>query len=75
MFRCIDIPWIIQFFFMFYNDKPVDWLLDGLIQTKVCNLEKDNVSAKLIANCIRCEKKLVYYLVYPKRVTHEPIST
>lgn len=29
---------------MFFNDKPVDWLLDGLIQTKVCNLEKDSVS-------------------------------
>lgn len=46
MFRCIDLPWIIQFFFMFYNDKPVDWLLDGFIQTKVCNLEKDNKDCK-----------------------------
>lgn len=44
MFRCTDLPWVIQFFIMFFNDKPVDWLLDGLIQTRVCNLEKDNVS-------------------------------
>ncbi|XP_066909573.1 alpha-1,3-mannosyl-glycoprotein 4-beta-N-acetylglucosaminyltransferase B isoform X2 [Halyomorpha halys] len=41
MFRCVELPWLIQFFFMFYNDKPVDWLLDHLIHTKSCNLEKD----------------------------------
>lgn len=44
MFRSVDLPSLIQFIFMFYNDKPVDWLLDNLIQTKVCNLEKDSVS-------------------------------
>ncbi|XP_065205041.1 alpha-1,3-mannosyl-glycoprotein 4-beta-N-acetylglucosaminyltransferase B-like [Planococcus citri] len=46
MFRCVDLPWVIQFFLMFFNDKPVDWLLDGLIQTKVCSLEKDNKDCK-----------------------------
>ena len=44
LFRCIDLPGLIQFFLMFFNDKPVDWLLDGFLQTKVCNLEKDAVS-------------------------------
>lgn len=41
MFRCVELPWLIQFFFMFYNDKPVDWLLDHLIHTKSCSLDKD----------------------------------
>lgn len=46
MFRCVELPWLIQFFFMFYNDKPVDWLLDHVIYTKACNLEKDNKQCK-----------------------------
>lgn len=41
----MELPWLIQFFLMFHNDKPVDWLLDHLISTKVCSLDKDNVSA------------------------------
>jgi len=41
MIRCSDLPWLIQFIVMFYNEKPGDWLLDGMIETKVCNLEKD----------------------------------
>ncbi|KAK7864644.1 hypothetical protein R5R35_012416 [Gryllus longicercus] len=41
MFKCVELPWLIQFFLMFYNDKPVDWLLDHLISTKICNLDKD----------------------------------
>lgn len=43
MMRCSDLPWLIQFIVMFYNDKPGDWLLDGMIETKACNLEKDVV--------------------------------
>jgi len=42
--RCSDLPWLIQFIVMFYNDKPGDWLLDGMMETKACNLEKDLVS-------------------------------
>lgn len=41
LFKSAELPWLIQFFQMFYNDKPVDWLLDHLITTKVCNFEKD----------------------------------
>jgi len=44
MMRCSDLPWLIQFIVMFYNDKPGDWLLDGMMETKACNLEKDFVS-------------------------------
>lgn len=44
MLRCSDLPWLIQFIVMFYNDKPGDWLLDEMMETKACNLEKDLVS-------------------------------
>ncbi|KAJ8922428.1 hypothetical protein NQ315_004374 [Exocentrus adspersus] len=46
MFKSAELPWLIQFFQMFYNDKPVDWLLDHLIYTKICNWEKNNDSCK-----------------------------
>lgn len=45
MFKSVELPWLITFFQMFYNDKPVDWLLEHLIYTKVCNWEKDMVSS------------------------------
>lgn len=48
MFKTAELPWLITFFQMFYNDKPVDWLLDHLLYTKVCNYEKNNVSSKKI---------------------------
>ncbi|XP_071446350.1 alpha-1,3-mannosyl-glycoprotein 4-beta-N-acetylglucosaminyltransferase B [Hetaerina americana] len=41
MFKGAELPWLIQFFLMFYNDKPVDWLLEHLIHTKICRLDKD----------------------------------
>ncbi|XP_051172269.1 alpha-1,3-mannosyl-glycoprotein 4-beta-N-acetylglucosaminyltransferase B [Leptopilina boulardi] len=41
LFKCSELPWLVQFFLMFYNDKPVDWLLDHLISTKVCGLDMD----------------------------------
>lgn len=44
LFKCAELPWVIQFFLMFHNDKPVDWLLDHLVSTKVCSLDKDSVS-------------------------------
>lgn len=47
MFKSAELPFLVQFFHMFYNDKPVDWLLDHLIQTKICNWEKNSVSVAL----------------------------
>ncbi|XP_025022634.1 alpha-1,3-mannosyl-glycoprotein 4-beta-N-acetylglucosaminyltransferase A [Python bivittatus] len=41
LFRCKDLPLIVEFFLMFYKDKPIDWLLDHLIWVKVCNPEKN----------------------------------
>ncbi|XP_055379355.1 alpha-1,3-mannosyl-glycoprotein 4-beta-N-acetylglucosaminyltransferase B isoform X2 [Condylostylus longicornis] len=46
MFKSAELHWLITFFQMFYNDKPVDWLLESLIDTKVCNVEKDHKHCK-----------------------------
>lgn len=48
MFKSAELPYLITFFQMFYNDKPVDWLLDHLISTKVCNWDKDMVRYNFI---------------------------
>lgn len=50
MFKCVELPWLVQFFLMFYNDKPVDWLLDHVIFTKVCSPEKDHVRSLNISS-------------------------
>ena len=39
LFRTTDLPIIIQFFIMFYKDKPCDWLLIDVINTLACNPE------------------------------------
>ena len=44
MFKSAELPWIITFLQMFYNDKPVDWLLECLIYTKACTGDKDAVN-------------------------------
>lgn len=44
MFKSADLPWVITFLQMFYNDKPVDWLIYCLVYTRVCNLDKNSVS-------------------------------
>ena len=36
MFKGVDLPYVIQFAVMFHNDKPVDWLLDPLLETRFC---------------------------------------
>ncbi|XP_014215110.1 alpha-1,3-mannosyl-glycoprotein 4-beta-N-acetylglucosaminyltransferase B [Copidosoma floridanum] len=46
LFKSIDLPWLVQFFILFYNDKPVDWLMDHLITTKICALGMDDKRCK-----------------------------
>ncbi|XP_075357146.1 alpha-1,3-mannosyl-glycoprotein 4-beta-N-acetylglucosaminyltransferase-like protein MGAT4D isoform X1 [Mycteria americana] len=48
LFKSEDLPLIVEFFLMFYKDKPIDWLIDHLVWVKVCNPEKD---------AIHCEKE------------------
>lgn len=52
LFKSEELPLIVDFFLMFYRDKPIDWLIDHLLWVKVCNPEKDakdceNEKAKL----------------------------
>lgn len=41
MFQAPDLTLIVEFIFMFYKEKPIDWLLDHILWVKVCNPEKD----------------------------------
>ncbi|EDW94524.2 alpha-1,3-mannosyl-glycoprotein 4-beta-N-acetylglucosaminyltransferase A [Drosophila yakuba] len=41
MFKSAELPYLITYFQMFYNDKPVDWLLTYFIESKVCRTDKD----------------------------------
>uniref|UniRef100_A0ABI7W4D7 Alpha-1,3-mannosyl-glycoprotein 4-beta-N-acetylglucosaminyltransferase A n=1 Tax=Felis catus TaxID=9685 RepID=A0ABI7W4D7_FELCA len=41
MFQAPDLTMIVEFIFMFYKEKPIDWLLDHILWVKVCNPEKD----------------------------------
>lgn len=47
LFKTEDLPLIVEFFVMFYKDKPIDWLLDHLFWVKVCNPEKNVVSMSM----------------------------
>ncbi|XP_054706776.1 alpha-1,3-mannosyl-glycoprotein 4-beta-N-acetylglucosaminyltransferase A-like [Uloborus diversus] len=42
MFKAVDLSKLVTFFAIFHNDKPVDWLLDHMIQTKVCRFDRDS---------------------------------
>ncbi|CAM1322182.1 MGAT4B (predicted) [Pycnogonum litorale] len=40
LFQSSTLGYFVNFFIMFYNDKPVDWLLDHFIQVKYCRFDK-----------------------------------
>ncbi len=46
LFRSTDLPVLVSFFVMFYNDKPVDWLLEHVLSTMVCKLDQDAKKCK-----------------------------
>ena len=58
MFKSRDLLILIQFFLMFYNDKPGDWLLENVIQTMVCRPDQDNK---------KCEKEKAHL-----RIAYKP---
>ncbi|CAG2110454.1 unnamed protein product [Medioppia subpectinata] len=41
LLRSRDLPQLITFMLIFHEDQPSDWLLDYLIQTRVCRKDKD----------------------------------
>ncbi|NWH78658.1 MGT4B acetylglucosaminyltransferase, partial [Piaya cayana] len=64
LFKSEDLPLVVDFFLMFYKDKPVDWLIDHLLWVKVCNPEKGTMDCgkekeKL---CIRAKPSLFQHM-------------
>ncbi|XP_076467718.1 alpha-1,3-mannosyl-glycoprotein 4-beta-N-acetylglucosaminyltransferase A-like isoform X2 [Babylonia areolata] len=53
MFKSADLPFVVEFFLMFYADKPIDWLLDHLLWVKVCNPEKDQKHCNRMKQAVR----------------------
>ncbi|XP_056346500.1 alpha-1,3-mannosyl-glycoprotein 4-beta-N-acetylglucosaminyltransferase-like protein MGAT4D isoform X2 [Oenanthe melanoleuca] len=57
MFKSEDLPFIVEFFLMFYKDKPIDWLIDHLLWVKVCNPEKDAAHCETEKSKLRIRAK------------------
>lgn len=57
LFRTMDLPILIQFFLIFFNDKPVDWLLYDIISTKVCSPDQDKKKCKADKNAMQVQYK------------------
>lgn len=66
MFKSAELPYLITFFQMFYNDKPVDWLLDHFIKTKVCRTDKDQK---------HCHQEILKYWIHFKPSLFQHIGT
>lgn len=53
LFKTVNLPYFIEFFIMFYNDKPVDWLLEDVLATKMCKLDYNIKTCKKAKDTIR----------------------
>ncbi|KAK2722337.1 alpha-1,3-mannosyl-glycoprotein 4-beta-N-acetylglucosaminyltransferase A-like [Artemia franciscana] len=45
MFHSSDLTYMIQFFTMFHNDRPADWLIDPLFETRFCPVDQKKCRA------------------------------
>ena len=66
LFRTADLPLLVDFFLMFYNDKPGDWLLQDVIQTRACKLDSDPK---------KCRKEKARYWIHYKPSLFQHIGT
>ncbi|NWT00720.1 MGT4B acetylglucosaminyltransferase, partial [Mionectes macconnelli] len=57
LFKSEDLPLVVEFFLMFYKDKPIDWLMDHLLWVKVCNPEKDATDCEQEKSKLRIRAK------------------
>ncbi|XP_064637027.1 alpha-1,3-mannosyl-glycoprotein 4-beta-N-acetylglucosaminyltransferase B-like [Lineus longissimus] len=57
LFKSSDLPLVVEFFLMFYKDKPIDWLLEHLLYVKTCNPEKDATHCERMKSEIRIRYK------------------
>ncbi|NXB64114.1 MGT4B acetylglucosaminyltransferase, partial [Struthidea cinerea] len=64
LFKSEDLPLMVEFFLMFYKDKPIDWLIDHLLWVKVCNPEKDAAHCEKEKSklCIRAKPSLFQHM-------------
>lgn len=62
LFRSSDISHLASFLTIFFNDKPIDWLLDAFITAKFCNPEEGDYCNDV--------KKKVSPLLYPSLFQH-----
>lgn len=44
LFKCEQLSLFVNFFLLFAHDKPIDWLYDLVLDIKICNPEKGQVS-------------------------------
>ena len=54
LFKTYNLPWVVEFFLMFFKDKPIDWLLDNIFYVKYCSPEHDMVRP------LACSSKLTF---------------
>ncbi|RMZ93231.1 alpha-1-3-mannosyl-glyco 4-beta-N-acetylglucosaminyltransferase B, partial [Brachionus plicatilis] len=52
LFKCSQLKYFVNFFLMFANNKPVDWLFDIMLDVKICNPDKPN------EHCLRSKTSL-----------------
>lgn len=57
LFRSSDLPDMIAFIQIFFNDKPSDWLIDYFLITKFCHYDHDRKACDKEKNKIRLHKK------------------
>lgn len=77
MFKAVDLSKLVTFFAIFHNDKPVDWLLDHMIQTKVCRFDRDSVSKLKIyifEDICAIENNFVFSKCTPKNLPFKPFN-
>jgi len=72
MFRSVDLPYLIQFSVMFANDKPVDWLLGPLLETRFCPHDAVSVSFLFLSFFHGCRPTSVvpFVCVFPTEKVH-----
>ena len=47
LFKSSILPVVIQFLWLFYNDKPLDWLLQDISRTMMCDKKQTNNKCKI----------------------------
>jgi len=68
LFRSESLSVLLDYVLMFYREKPVDWLLEHILYTKVCNPEKD------MKECAH-EKRKIKRKVVPAQFQHVGIHS